>query len=73
MLTFTIATPESIEGLVKAHLKYRLKAVLQRSWPRAEIVAGKALRIVRTLLPSAVELSQTLVCATTYPTPSIGH
>ncbi|CUS09047.1 unnamed protein product, partial [Tuber aestivum] len=51
--------PESIVGLEHAQVFYRLKAVIERPLFAQNITAKKHLRVVWTLGPSALELSQT--------------
>lgn len=52
--------PESVEGLKDAWIIYRLKAEIGRRRGK-DIVVRKPLRIVRTLDPSALELSHAMV------------
>ncbi|PWW80793.1 hypothetical protein C7212DRAFT_355822 [Tuber magnatum] len=58
--------PESIEGLRDAQILYRLKAVIDRPLFAQNITAKKHLRIVRTLGPGALELSQSMSVASTW-------
>ena len=53
--------PESVEGLKSAYVIYRLKAEIGRKRAK-DIVVRKPLRLVRTLGPSALELSHAMVC-----------
>ncbi|RPA96687.1 hypothetical protein L873DRAFT_1693575 [Choiromyces venosus 120613-1] len=59
--------PESIEGLESAQIFYRLKAVIERPRFAQNITAKKHLRIVRTLSPGALELSQTMSVENFWP------
>lgn len=52
---------ESLEGLSNAHVIYRLKAKIVRGTFSHDIVAKKHLRIIRTIAPESLELSQTVV------------
>lgn len=53
--------PESIEGLPDTWIIYRFKAEIGRKYAK-DIQARKPLRIIRTLAPSALELSHVMVC-----------
>ncbi|KAG0639464.1 hypothetical protein HOY80DRAFT_86908 [Tuber brumale] len=59
--------PESIEGLEHAQIFYRLKAVIERPRFAQNIIAKKHLRVVRTLGPSALELSQAMSVENIWP------
>lgn len=52
--------PESVEGLSETWVMYRFKAEIGRKYAK-DIVARKPLRIIRTLDPSALELSHAMV------------
>lgn len=52
--------PESIEGLSDTWIAYRFKAEIGRKYAK-DIVVRKPLRIIRTLDPSALELSHVMV------------
>ena len=52
--------PESVEGLAETWVMYRFKAEIGRKYVK-DIVARKPLRIIRTLDPSALELSHAMV------------
>lgn len=54
--------PESVEGLSETWVMYRFKAEIGRKYAK-DIVARKPLRIIRTLDPSALELSHAMVSA----------
>lgn len=57
---------ESVEGLPNATLIYKLEAVLER--PKiSDLVCQKPLRVVRTLSPDAVELSETVAAENSWP------
>lgn len=58
--------PESVEGLQDACVVYRLKAEIGRKRAK-DIVARKPLRIVRTLGPSALELSHAMSVENVWP------
>lgn len=52
--------PESIEGLTDSWVTYRFKAEIGRKYAK-DMVIRKPLRIIRTLDPSALELSHVMV------------
>lgn len=52
--------PESVEGLTDTYVTYRFKAEIGRKYAK-DIVVRKPLRIIRTLEPSALELSHAMV------------
>lgn len=52
--------PESVEGLAETWVMYRFKAEIGRKYVK-DITARKPLRIIRTLDPSALELSHAMV------------
>jgi hypothetical protein len=52
--------PESVEGLPETWVMYRFKAEIGRKYAK-DIIARKPLRIIRTLDPSALELSHAMV------------
>jgi hypothetical protein len=52
--------PESIEGLSDTWIAYRFKAEIGRKYAK-DIIVRKPLRIIRTLDPSALELSHVMV------------
>lgn len=52
--------PESVEGLHETWVMYRFKAEIGRKYAK-DIVVRKPLRIIRTLDPSALELSHAMV------------
>lgn len=52
--------PESVEGLSETWVMYRFKAEIGRKYAK-DIVCRKPLRIIRTLDPSALELSHAMV------------
>ena len=58
--------PESVEGLKDAYVVYRLKAEIGRKRAK-DIVVRKPLRIVRTLGPSALELSHAMSVENIWP------
>ncbi|EGC49237.1 conserved hypothetical protein [Histoplasma capsulatum var. duboisii H88] len=55
--------PESIEGLRDTFITYRFKAEIGRKYAKS-IVVRKPLRIIRTLDPSALELSHAMLVET---------
>lgn len=57
---------ESIEGLYDTWVTYRFKAEVGRKYSK-DLVARKPLRIIRTLDPSALELSHAMVCSEVAP------
>ncbi|CCK71951.1 arrestin family protein KNAG_0I01660 [Huiozyma naganishii CBS 8797] len=57
---------ESVEGLPHASVTYQLEATIER--PRmGDLICRKPLRIVRTLSPDVVELSETVSVENTWP------
>jgi hypothetical protein len=52
--------PESVEGLAHSYLKYKLKATVARGKLAYDLHTWKAIRIVRTLDPSALELAHAM-------------
>lgn len=63
--------PESVEGLSETWVMYRFKAEIGRKYAK-DIVARKPLRIIRTLDPSALELSHAMVSLRSAPDPGPG-
>lgn len=61
------STFESIEGLPGASLVYKLQATIEKGRFSNDLVSKKHLRIVRTLTPDAVELSETVAVDNTWP------
>ncbi|KAK5779297.1 arrestin family protein PWA37_004171 [Arxiozyma heterogenica] len=57
---------ESVEGLPNASVIYKLESVLERT-KGPDINCQKPLRIVRTLSPDAVELSETVAAENSWP------
>ncbi|KAK2627897.1 hypothetical protein QTJ16_002543 [Diplocarpon rosae] len=51
---------ESLEGLQESHIQYKLKATIARGKLAYDLHAYKAVRIVRTLDPSALELAHAM-------------
>ncbi|KAJ9219765.1 hypothetical protein DTO169C6_7932 [Paecilomyces variotii] len=58
--------PESIEGLSDTWIAYRFKAEIGRKYAK-DIVVRKPLRIIRTLDPSALELSHVMSVENVWP------
>jgi len=58
---------ESVEGLGNSFLKYKLKATVARGKLAYDLHAWKAIRIVRTLDPSALELSHAMTVENVWP------
>ncbi|ODQ53898.1 hypothetical protein SAICODRAFT_6679 [Saitoella complicata NRRL Y-17804] len=60
--------PESIEGMEGGHIIYKMKAVVERGgFTAANLVKKKHIRVIRTLSPAALELSQTMLVENTWP------
>lgn len=57
---------ESVEGLPNATVIYKLEAIIERP-SGADLVCQKPLRVVRTLSPDAVELSETVAAENSWP------
>lgn len=53
--------PESLEGLHESWITYRFKAEIGRRYAK-NIAVRKPFRIIRTLDPTALELSHMMVC-----------
>ena len=51
---------ESVEGLTDSWVIYRMKATLERGILQQNAVARKHVRLIRTLDPSALELSHAM-------------
>ncbi|KAL4892786.1 hypothetical protein BDV59DRAFT_208186 [Aspergillus ambiguus] len=58
--------PESVEGLSDTYVTYRFKAEIGRKYAK-DIVVRKPLRIIRTLEPSALELSHAMSVENVWP------
>lgn len=58
---------ESLEGNARVGVYYNLRATLMRPTFFSDIVVTKPIRVVRTLLPSALELSQTMAIENIWP------
>ncbi|OJJ45442.1 hypothetical protein ASPZODRAFT_134098 [Penicilliopsis zonata CBS 506.65] len=58
--------PESIEGLHETWITYRFKAEIGRKYAK-DIIVRKPLRIIRTLDPSALELSHAMSVENIWP------
>ncbi|SCU78850.1 LAMI_0A06260g1_1 [Lachancea mirantina] len=58
---------ESVEGLPNASVIYKLQATIERSKFATDLICKKHLRVVRTLTPDAVELSETMSVDNTWP------
>ncbi|CEP61754.1 Rog3p LALA0_S03e10220g [Lachancea lanzarotensis] len=58
---------ESVEGLPNASVIYKLQATIERSKFATDLISKKHLRVIRTLTPDAVELSETMSVDNTWP------
>ncbi|GES63567.1 carbon catabolite repression protein cred [Aspergillus terreus] len=58
--------PESVEGLSDTYVTYRFKAEIGRKYAK-DIVVRRPLRIIRTLEPSALELSHAMSVENIWP------
>ena len=58
---------ESVEGLPNASVVYKLHATIERSKNATDLLCQKKLRIVRTLSPDAVGLSETVTVDNSWP------
>ncbi|KAI5778173.1 hypothetical protein EDC01DRAFT_377124 [Geopyxis carbonaria] len=58
---------ESVEGLGNTHVIYRFKVKVTRGKFNHDITAKKHLRIIRTLAPTALELTQTMSVENIWP------
>ncbi|KKK20287.1 hypothetical protein P175DRAFT_0446939 [Aspergillus ochraceoroseus IBT 24754] len=58
--------PESVEGLSDTYVTYRFKAEIGRKYAK-DIIGRKPLRIIRTLEPSALELSHAMSVENIWP------
>ncbi|QLQ78430.1 hypothetical protein HG537_0A06770 [Torulaspora globosa] len=59
--------PESVEGLPNASVVYKLEATIERNKFHTDLICRKHLRVVRTLAPDALELSETVAVDNTWP------
>ncbi|SSD60620.1 uncharacterized protein SCODWIG_02381 [Saccharomycodes ludwigii] len=60
-------TIESVEGLPHGSIVYKLQASIQRSKFLNDITVKKHIRIIRTLSPDSVDLSETVAVDNTWP------
>ncbi|AAS52093.1 ADR172Cp [Eremothecium gossypii ATCC 10895] len=58
---------ESVEGLPEASITYKLIARLERGKLNNDYICRKHIRVVRTMTPTSVELSETVAVANTWP------
>lgn len=58
---------ESVEGLPNASVVYKLEATIERMKFYTDLICRKHLRVVRTLSPDALELSETVAVDNTWP------
>lgn len=58
---------ESVEGLPNASVIYKIQATIERSKFATDLICKKHMRIIRTLTPDAVELSETMSVDNTWP------
>jgi hypothetical protein len=58
---------ESVEGMQDSYIKYKLKATVARGKLAQDLHAYKAIRIVRTLDPSALELAHAMTVENVWP------
>ncbi|QLG72100.1 hypothetical protein HG535_0C04540 [Zygotorulaspora mrakii] len=58
---------ESVEGLPNASVVYKLEATIERVKFYTDLICRKHLRVVRTLSPAALELSETVAVDNTWP------
>lgn len=58
---------ESVEGLDDSHIRYKLKATVARGKFLHDLHAYKAVRIIRTLDPSALELAHAMTVENIWP------
>lgn len=58
---------ESVEGLPNASVVYKLEATIERNKFYTDLICRKHLRVVRTLAPDALELSETVAVDNTWP------
>ena len=55
------STPESLEGLTDSWIIYRMKATIERGVLQTNSLARRQVRIIRSLDPTALELSHSMV------------
>jgi len=60
-------TAESVEGLNESHIQYKLKATVARGRLAYDLHAYKAVRVVRTLDPAALELAHAMTVENIWP------
>lgn len=58
---------ESVEGLPNASVVYKLESAIERMKFHTDLICRKHLRVVRTLSPDALELSETVAVDNTWP------
>lgn len=58
---------ESVEGLPNASVVYKLEATIERIKFYTDLICRKHLRVVRTLSPDSLELSETVAVDNTWP------
>ncbi|SCU90956.1 LAME_0E10638g1_1 [Lachancea meyersii CBS 8951] len=58
---------ESVEGLPNASVIYKIQATIERSKFATDLISKRHLRVIRTLTPDAVELSETMSVDNTWP------
>ncbi|AGO12648.1 AaceriADR172Cp [[Ashbya] aceris (nom. inval.)] len=58
---------ESVEGVSAASITYKLIATLERGKLNNDYICRKHIRVVRTMTPISVELSETVAVANTWP------
>lgn len=61
------AITESVEGLPNASVVYKLESAIERMKFHTDLICRKHLRVVRTLSPDALELSETVAVDNTWP------
>ncbi|CAI6489839.1 AIS_HP2_G0016380.mRNA.1.CDS.1 [Saccharomyces cerevisiae] len=59
--------PESVESLPNCFVTYSMESVIERSRNYSDLICRKNIRILRTISPAAVELSETVCVDNSWP------
>ncbi|CCH58829.1 hypothetical protein TBLA_0A10510 [Henningerozyma blattae CBS 6284] len=59
--------PETVEGLPNASVAYTMQATIERSKGYSDLTCKKQFRVVRTMAPDSVELSETVCVENSWP------
>ena len=59
--------PESVESLPNCFVTYSMESVIERSKSYSDLICRKNIRVLRTISPAAVELSETVCVDNSWP------